>query len=395
MTAPRYDVALSFAGEDRAYARKVADALQTDGVSVFFDEFESVRLWGKDLAVEFSLIYGRQARFVVPLVSGSYASKAWPRHEFRNALAAAVQSEGERILPVRLDDTELPGLRSTIGYLDGRTLGPEAIAHAVREKLGESASRSSEPEDPGGGVEQASVSFVAGHQIEGDLGQRIRQRGYWQTEILPSQVKENRLKISRGLIPLVHQQSVALRGWDFPHVDLNTPPQIELDSIGQDTEWNHCHELWRLFKSGKLLHLAGMRHDWGAPIQLSVSERETSDSPLLGVGDVVFRFTEIVEFTARFANGLLSGEDAAARVEVGGLQGRRLVLDDPGRIAHSEARGATTRRPFLARIEVTPAATAGELRKRARQCAHEFYALFGFEIDDAVLEGWQGKIGSW
>ncbi len=124
MTAPRYNVALSFAGEDRAYAREVADVLQAEGVSVFFDEFETVRLWGKDLAVEFALIYGKQARFVVPFVSASYASRAWPRHEFRNALAAAIQSEGERILPVKLDDTELPGLRPTIGYLDGRTFSP-------------------------------------------------------------------------------------------------------------------------------------------------------------------------------------------------------------------------------------------------------------------------------
>ncbi len=235
---------------------------------------------------------------------------------------------------------------------------------------------------------------MGGHQIEGDLGHRIRQRGYWQTEILPAQVKENRLKISRALIQLVHQQSVSLRGWDFPHVDLNTPPQIEIDSIGQDTEWEYFYELWRLFKSGKFLHLAGMRHDWGAPIQLSVFERETSASPLLGVGDVVFRLTEMVVFTSRFAEGL-SMERVRVRVEVGGLQGRRLVIDARGRAGRFEARVATTRRPFLATIEVDPGATSAELRKRARACAHELYALFGFEISDAVLEDWQGKIGSW
>ena len=75
MTALEYDVALSFAGEDREFVRRAADVLQAERVSVFFDEFETVRLWGKDLAVELALIYGKLARFVVPFVSASYASK--------------------------------------------------------------------------------------------------------------------------------------------------------------------------------------------------------------------------------------------------------------------------------------------------------------------------------
>jgi len=134
-----YDVALSFAGEDRASARQVAAILQAADVRVFFDELEATRLWGKDLAVEFERIYGHAARFVVPFVSHHYATKAWPTHEFQSALATAVENQGERILPVRLDATALPGLRGTIGYLDGQQLMPEEIATAILEKLGRQA----------------------------------------------------------------------------------------------------------------------------------------------------------------------------------------------------------------------------------------------------------------
>ena len=44
-----YDVVLSFAGEDREYVDFIANELKAKGVRVFYDKFETVKLWGKDL----------------------------------------------------------------------------------------------------------------------------------------------------------------------------------------------------------------------------------------------------------------------------------------------------------------------------------------------------------
>jgi hypothetical protein len=44
-----FDIALSFAGEDRAYVDQVASILRDEGVSIFYDKFEEVNLWGKNL----------------------------------------------------------------------------------------------------------------------------------------------------------------------------------------------------------------------------------------------------------------------------------------------------------------------------------------------------------
>jgi hypothetical protein len=41
----------------------------------------------------------------------------------------------EYILPVRLDDTEIPGLTPTIGYLDFYKIGHEGLVKATLEKL--------------------------------------------------------------------------------------------------------------------------------------------------------------------------------------------------------------------------------------------------------------------
>lgn len=46
----KYDIALSFAGEDREYVEKVATLLKENGIKVFYDKFEQVDLWGKDTA---------------------------------------------------------------------------------------------------------------------------------------------------------------------------------------------------------------------------------------------------------------------------------------------------------------------------------------------------------
>jgi hypothetical protein len=131
-----YDVALSFAGENRDYVVQVAEILRAADISVFFDDFETSDLWGRDLAVHFDEVYRRKAKYVVPFISRHYAEKAWPRHEFQSALARAVEARETYLLPVRFDGTELPGLRPTIMYLDASQLAPAEVAQRILEKLG-------------------------------------------------------------------------------------------------------------------------------------------------------------------------------------------------------------------------------------------------------------------
>jgi hypothetical protein len=40
------------------------------------------------------------------------------------------------VLPVRFDETEIPGLRPTVAYVDGRTTKPTELAKLITEKLG-------------------------------------------------------------------------------------------------------------------------------------------------------------------------------------------------------------------------------------------------------------------
>jgi hypothetical protein len=109
-----YEVCLSFAGEDRDYVDAVAAELRTNGVRVFYDKSEEVNLWGKDLYQHLDEVYRERAAYCVMFVSKAYAEKLWTKHELKSAQARAFAQDREYILPARFDDTEIPGLRSTI-----------------------------------------------------------------------------------------------------------------------------------------------------------------------------------------------------------------------------------------------------------------------------------------
>lgn len=130
-----YDVALSFAGENRDYVEKVANYLKSNGISVFYDMYEQSNLWGKDLYTHLDKIYREKALFCVAFISEHYKNKLWTKHELHSAFARAFASNTEYILPAKFDDTEIPGIQLTTGYIDLRYLEPIEFAKLISEKI--------------------------------------------------------------------------------------------------------------------------------------------------------------------------------------------------------------------------------------------------------------------
>jgi hypothetical protein len=104
-------------------------------VKCFYDTYEKGQLWGKDLYTHLDEIYGKKSRFCVLFASSDYATKVWTNHERTSAQARAIKTKGEYILPVRFDDTDIPGLRKTIGYIDARSHSPEQVCELILEKM--------------------------------------------------------------------------------------------------------------------------------------------------------------------------------------------------------------------------------------------------------------------
>ena len=131
----QYDVVISFAGEDRDHAGRLAELLKRDSFEVFYDEDEEADLWGKNLYEHLTTVYSKLGKYCVMFLSKHYAAKQWPTLERRAAQERAFKENREYILPIRLDDTEIPGILDTVGYQDLREKTIEEICGILKEKL--------------------------------------------------------------------------------------------------------------------------------------------------------------------------------------------------------------------------------------------------------------------
>ena len=118
------------------YVKEVAKALVSSGARVFYDEHQRVELWGKDLYAHLDEVYRETAYYCVMFVSRYYAKKLWTNHERKSAQARAFSENDEYILPVRFDNTKIPGLLSTVGYVDLHGTRPAELAAMIQKKLG-------------------------------------------------------------------------------------------------------------------------------------------------------------------------------------------------------------------------------------------------------------------
>ncbi len=140
MTCHPIDVAISFASEQRQYVERVARDLIQSGVNTFYAPLEQYELWGEDLIQYLDRVFREWATLCVMFISKEYVSKVWPKLERQSALARQLESQTIYILPVRFDDTPVPGLSPTIHYLRAADYSESELGDAIRQKLAKAKS---------------------------------------------------------------------------------------------------------------------------------------------------------------------------------------------------------------------------------------------------------------
>jgi hypothetical protein len=135
MNKREFQIALSFAGEDRNYVDEVANLLKSSGISVFYDLFEEANLWGKNLYDYLIDIYQNKALYTIMFISENYALKLWTNHERQAMQSRAFQENQEYILPARFDDTKIDGILPTVGYVDLRNKTSKEFVELIKTKL--------------------------------------------------------------------------------------------------------------------------------------------------------------------------------------------------------------------------------------------------------------------
>ena len=132
-----YDIAFSFAGEQRDYVETVKIECERLGLRVFYDQDKKVELRGENVVEGLRRVYGGQARHVVAFFSGEYLEKPMPRDELRAATDASLRGRGGYILPIIMGKVVITPDRLPLstGYLKAEDFDPSTLAVAIQSKL--------------------------------------------------------------------------------------------------------------------------------------------------------------------------------------------------------------------------------------------------------------------
>lgn len=127
----QFEFAISYAGEDARHAETLAASLGELGFDVFMANAYRTKLAGFDAEVFFEELFSK-AKQVVVFISEHYKAKRWTRFEWDIILD---RDEGNRFIPVRLDDARLAGLSSTVIFHDLRVDSMDHLVQTCVDRL--------------------------------------------------------------------------------------------------------------------------------------------------------------------------------------------------------------------------------------------------------------------
>lgn len=134
-TGYAWDVAVSFAGEDRPVVEELKDILNDAGYTVFYDFDVQHQLWGADIRLKLADVYANDAQYMLVFLSKYYPEKDWTNFEFEIGKEAKGKRTDIYLLPVRMDDVNVVGLSKNVGIFDLRQRSVGDLATALIEKI--------------------------------------------------------------------------------------------------------------------------------------------------------------------------------------------------------------------------------------------------------------------
>jgi hypothetical protein len=154
-----YDIAVSFAGAQRALVEPIVRACQALGLKVFYDKDNTVEFWGHNFITGMRAIYGgTRARYFVPFLSKEYLASAYPMDEFNTAMRRAIEISADNyILPIVVGSVQVPAelLSPSIGFLRLEDYSVDQLTRIIANRVGAARERHQEPREVTGVVDEA------------------------------------------------------------------------------------------------------------------------------------------------------------------------------------------------------------------------------------------------
>jgi hypothetical protein len=221
--------------------------------------------------------------------------------------------------------------------------------------------------------------------------EKIKSRGFWKIIIRPSEFIPNRISNISECKSIVRDNSVLLRGWDYPHYDTNYEPTTGIDYVEQSVDWNIHIEAWRMYQSGQFVHYHALWEDWHELDTFWGQVQQIPPGVYLNLIGTVYLMTEIFEFSARLAAKGVLGDHCEIIIELNNTKSRQLKAFPVDRAFFSRYETALDNIPRKIQIPVN------ELIGRSTELALEqiewLYRRFNWDnVNIAVFKEDQRKL---
>jgi hypothetical protein len=120
-------------GESHGCLAELRRTLPRD--KIFYDRYLESEIMGPNMSARLQRIYHDESDLIVVFISAEYQTKEWCGLEWRAVQDIIKKRKHEDILPMRFDDTDVPGLFSIDGYVELRDRDPENVADLILERL--------------------------------------------------------------------------------------------------------------------------------------------------------------------------------------------------------------------------------------------------------------------
>ena len=137
MSAKRFRIALSFAGETRDFVAKVAAILAQHftEAAILYDKYHEAEFSRGDLAFYLPDLYEKEADLVVAVFCQDYDKKEWCGLEWNAIFGLLKKRKVDEVMLTRFGRVEGKGLHGLAGYTDLDDLEPEEAATLILERL--------------------------------------------------------------------------------------------------------------------------------------------------------------------------------------------------------------------------------------------------------------------
>lgn len=135
--ARRFDIALTFPGDRRKFVEQVAELLaqRLGQKRILYDRWYEAEFGRLDLDTYLQTLYHDQSTLIAVFLSAEYARKTWCGLEWKAVRDLINQRQTSGIMPLRFDDTEIPGLFfRTDGYVWISDRAPEEVADLIFQR---------------------------------------------------------------------------------------------------------------------------------------------------------------------------------------------------------------------------------------------------------------------